>query len=115
MHVQIITFDGPRSPDIIAAANRAGRERIEPLIEANPELRDRLLGGFRALQPDGAECVVVLAKDASALDDLDRLVMTSELLPGEDPALLPRPSRVDRFERSEAFGLFAELLAGVES
>ncbi|HEY9493432.1 MAG TPA: hypothetical protein VIR15_01150 [Intrasporangium sp.] len=115
MHIQIISFDGPRSSEVVEASSRAGRDRIAPLIEADPDLRAQLLGGFRGVGPDGAECVVILARDAAALDSLERLVVTSELLPGEDPTLLHRPSRVDRYDTSESFGHLAELLAGVQS
>lgn len=52
MHVQIMTFDGPRSAALVDASWRAGRERIAPLIEAAPELRRGLLGGFRAVAPE---------------------------------------------------------------
>jgi hypothetical protein len=114
MNVEIMTFDGPRSGDALEASQRAGRERIAPLIAANPELRTRLIGGFRGLGPDCAECVVVLAHDASALDELERVVTTSELLPGEDPALLPGPSRVDRYVASDVFGWLSKMLAGAE-
>jgi hypothetical protein len=114
MYVQIMTFDGPRSAALVAASRRAARERIAPLIEADPELRTGLLGGLRAVGPDGAECVVELARDASALDTLAQVVMSSELLPGEDPALLPGPSRVDRYVISDVFGPLSELLAGVQ-
>lgn len=115
MHVQIISFDGPRNSELVEASARAGRDRIAPLIAADPDLRTRLLGGLRAVGPDGAECVVIVAHDADALDCLDRLVRTSELLPGEDATLLQRPSRVDRYDSSETFGQLADLFAGVQS
>jgi len=115
MFVQIATFDGPRSAEMVEASTRAGRDRIAPLIDADPDLRASLLGSIKAVAEDGGECIVVLAQDASALDRLDHLVRTSELLPGEDPALLPGPSRIVRYESTEAFGRLAELLAGVES
>lgn len=114
MQIQILTFDGPRSAEVVAAANRAGRDRIAPLIESHPELRDRLLGGLRGLGPDGAECVVVLARDGEALDALQRVVMSSELLPDEDPALLTEPDRVDRYAASHVFGPLADMLAGAD-
>lgn len=114
MHVQIMSFDGPRAGELVEASQRAGRDRIAPLIQSDPELRSALLGGFRGLGPDGAECVIVLARDAAALDALGRLVTTSELLPGEDPALLLGPSRVDRYAASGFFGPLAEMVAGAE-
>ena len=113
MHVQVMMFDGPRSAEAVAAADRAGRERITPLVDAHPALREGLLGGLRCVAPDGAECVVVLARDEAALDTLGRVVLSSELLPGEDPALLTGPDRVLRFTSTDAFGPLAGLLAGV--
>ena len=111
MHAQIMIFEGPRSAEAVEASVRAGRERIEPLVQAHPGLRDRLVGGVRAVGPDGAEYIVELALDAAALDELGRLVRTSELLPGEDPALLPGPDRVVRCATVDAFGPLADLLA----
>ena len=111
MHVQIMLFDGPRSEAAVQASNRAGRERIDPLVASHPDLRHRLLGGVRAVGPDGAECVVVLAHDAEALDLLQQVVMTSELLPGEDPQLLEGPDRVHRYTSSDVFGPLADLLS----
>lgn len=110
MFVQITSFDGPRGRDLIEASERAGRDRIAPLVEANPRLREGLFGGFRALAPDGAECFVTLARDAESLDLLGQVVMTSELLPGEDPALLPGPDRVVRYEVDVLVGRLGHLL-----
>jgi hypothetical protein len=111
MYVQIMMFEGPRSPELVEASQRAGRERISPLIASHPDLRHRLVGGFRAVGEDGAECVVSLAQDAEAFRDLGELVMSSELLPGENPELLPGPDRIQQFELSDTFGTLADLLA----
>lgn len=113
MHVQIMLFDGPRSEAAVEASRLAGRERIAPLIASHPDLRDRLLGGVRAVGPDGAECVVVLARDEGALDTLGEVVMTSELLPGEDASLLGGPDRVYRYTSSDVFGPLADVLVQV--
>lgn len=112
MFVQITTFDGPRGHDLVEASERAGRDRIAPLIEANPSLREGLIGGFRALAADGAECFVALARDSESLDLLGQVVMTSELLPGEDPALLPGPDGFARYEVAGIFGRLGQLLQG---
>ena len=111
MHVQIMLFDGPRSDAAVQASDRAGRERIEPLVASHPDLRHRLLGGLRAVGPDGAECVVVIAENEDALDTPQRIVLTSELLPGEDPDLLPGPDRVLRYSSTDVFGPLADVLA----
>lgn len=112
MHLQVISFDGPRDAAFVAASERAGRERIAPLVQSHPELRSGLLGTIRGVGPDGSECVVVLARDAAALDTLRHVIVTSELLPGEDPALLPGPSRHATYAAAEVFGPLAELLVG---
>ncbi|WP_347353133.1 hypothetical protein [Intrasporangium sp.] len=114
MYVQLVWFDGPRSEQAVEASRRAGRERLKPLVEAHPDLRTGLLGGVRAVGSDGAECVVVLARDAAALDTLEHLVMSSELLPGEDPALLTGPDRVGRYVASDVFGRLADLTTGAQ-
>lgn len=108
MFAQIMEFDGPRSPEVLAAAERAGRERIEPLLLANPEVMVGALGGFRAVGPDGAEVVVQLARDEATFDAIGKIVMNSELLPGEDPALLQGPDRWRRYEVTQTFGPLAD-------
>lgn len=104
MFAEITEFYGPRSLELLAASERAGHERIQPLILANPDVVAGLLGGFRALGPDGAEVFVQLARDEATLDAIANIVWNSELLPGEDPALLPGPDRVQRLEVTETFG-----------
>lgn len=34
MYARVVMFDGPRSPELVAAADRAGRERIMPTLSA---------------------------------------------------------------------------------
>lgn len=97
MYAQLTIFDGPRSPELVAATERAGRERIDPLIEAHPELRDDMVARYVFSQPDGGSAVLVITNTEESLDRAIELIMTSELLPGEDPALLPGPSRVERY------------------
>lgn len=111
MYVQIMLFDGPRSDEAVEASRRAGVDRIAPLIASHPDLRDRLLGGMRAVGPDGAECIIELAADEAALDEVGRLVMSSELLPGENLALLSGPDRIERYETVDVFGPLADPLA----
>lgn len=53
MYANVVFFDGPRSPEQIAAADHATAQR---------------------------------------------LVMSTELLPGQDPALLPGPDRVETYD-----------------
>lgn len=97
MYAQLTIFDGPRSPELVAATERAERERIEPLIEAHPEIRDEMVVRYMLSQPDGGSAVLVITNSEASLDRAFDLIMTSELLPGEDPALLPGPSRTERY------------------
>jgi hypothetical protein len=96
-------FDGPMSPARIAAARFGYRERIAPRLATLPGhvrtlvlLRDR----------DAASCVVGLAVDLPALESGGAAVNATPLLPGEDPALLTGPDRVETHHvvsaRSEA-------------
>ncbi len=97
MYAQLTIFDGPRSPELVAASERAGRERIDPLLDADPDLQDDLVARYMLSQPDGGSAVLVVSRTEGALDKAIELIMTSELLPGEDPALLPGPSRAERY------------------
>ncbi|WP_194291497.1 hypothetical protein [Cumulibacter manganitolerans] len=113
MYLQIMTFDGQRSAAAVQAASRAATDRIVPLLRANPVTRDGILGAFHGRGPDGAECHVVLTRDVATLEEMGRLVTTSELLPGEDPQLLTGPTRVQRFEIVDSSGPIADALAEV--
>lgn len=111
MHMQLMVFDGPRDADQVEASRRAGRDRIGPLVDAHPDLRGRVVGFLRAVAPDGAECVLAVTRDADALEEMGRVISASELLPGEDPALLTGPDRVTRYEVTDGLGAFAQLWA----
>ena len=97
MYAQIAYFDGPRSPELVAASDRAGTERIEPAVLADEQCRAAHVATFVLRADDGAEIVLVVAQDEAALDRAGRIIMSTELLPGEDPALLPGPDRVTRY------------------
>lgn len=102
MQAQLVIFDGPRSPELVAAAEFADTQRIRPLIDADPRLRDDILAVFDLRRPDGSRAVLIVTGSEATLDTLTELVMTSELLPGEDPALLPGPTHVERYTVAEA-------------
>jgi hypothetical protein len=88
----VLWFDGPLSPARIAAARFGYRERIAPALATVPgHVRTLVLQRER----DAASCVVGLAVDLPALEAGGAAVTTTELLPGEDPALLTGPDRVD--------------------
>ena len=98
MFAQLTYFDGPRSPELIAAAKRANLERIEPAILARPDLRDDLVAAYVLCRPDGGESTLVIVEHEDTLDKAFEVVMSTELLPGEDPALLAGPDRVERYQ-----------------
>ncbi len=91
-------FDGPRSAELVAAHERAGIERIEPAISAHPDLMEALVATVVMRRPDGGELVLTITESESALDRSNAVIMSTALLPGEDPALLTGPDRTERYE-----------------
>ena len=85
-------FDGPLSPERVAAARRRGREKI------NPALR-QVAGMVRSLvlwhPADRKFAVVHLATDAGVLHEIAATVTSVPVAQDEDPALLTGPDRVD--------------------
>jgi len=93
MYAQLTYFDGPRTPEQVAAADFGTRERIQPAIS-------KLGHHFRVYllrRDDGSEVVVSVADTKEALLDAQKAIMSTELLPGQDPALLPGPDRIDLY------------------
>jgi hypothetical protein len=93
MYAQLTYFDGPRKPEELAAHDFAARERILPAVTA--------LGHWIRIyvlrRDDGAQVVVSIADSEQALLDAQKAIMSTELLPGEDPALLPGPDRIELY------------------
>ena len=87
---QIVYFDGPRPPAEADAIDRANRERIAPAVRSIPGN----LGAFVGRNPDGSLVVVALTTSLQAIEDSQRALMSTELLPGEDPAQLTGPQRI---------------------
>ncbi|MDN5777008.1 MAG: hypothetical protein L0H96_08870 [Humibacillus sp.] len=104
MYAQLTMFSGPRSPELVAAGERAGFERIDPLMMSHPAIKDDLVARYILRQPDGGEAVLVVVEHEATLDLAAELVMTSELLPGEDPTLLPGPTQVERYTVFDVMG-----------
>jgi hypothetical protein len=93
MYAQLTYFDGPRTPEQIAAADFADQERITPAVS---KLGHRLsVYGLR--RDDGSEVTIVIADTKQALFDVQKAIMGTALLPGEDPALLPGPDRIELY------------------
>ncbi len=93
MYAQLTYFDGPRTPEQVAAGDFAGQERIQPAIS-------KLGHSFRVYvlrRDDGSQVVVSIAESKQALLDAQKAIMSSELLPGEDLALLPGPDRIELY------------------
>jgi hypothetical protein len=90
-YARLMSFDGPRAPEQAAAEDLAGRQRIWPAIHA----LSGLAGIYVLRGSDLSSVVVTLATSVETLDAAQRAVMATELTPGEDPALLPGPDRVE--------------------
>jgi hypothetical protein len=99
MHAQIIYFDRPRTPEELAAADFALRERVVPAVS-------QLGHPYRAYElrrDDGTQVTIVFADSEEALLDAEKAIMATELLPGEDPALLPGPDRIELLPVTEVY------------
>jgi hypothetical protein len=84
-------FDGPLSPARVDAARFAGTRRLAPVLRTVPGLV-RMLVLWHPTERRMA--VLHLATSAAALDAVSEAVMSTKLLSGEDPALLPGPDRI---------------------
>jgi hypothetical protein len=90
-YARLMYLDGPRAPEQAAAEDLAGRQRIWPAIRN----LSGLVGVYVLRGRDLGSVVITLAISAETLDAAARAVMSTELLPGEDPALLPGPDRIE--------------------
>jgi hypothetical protein len=93
MYAQLTYFDGPRTPEQLAAADFAGQERVLPALSklGHP------FRAYRLRRDDGSEIVMWIADSKQALLDAQKAIMSTELLPGEDPALLPGADRIELY------------------
>ncbi len=98
MYAQLTYFDGPRSAEVVAASDHGGRDRIQPAIEADPQMQQELVSLLVARQADGAEVVIAVTRTEAGLARAREVIMGTELLPDEDPALLSEPDRVEVYE-----------------
>jgi len=90
----VIWFDGPLAQPVLDAARYGGEHRLTPAIQATPGT----VRGFALFDPERrAVCVLNLVTSVDVLDDLARAANRTELLPGEDPALLPGPDRAETY------------------
>lgn len=87
---QVVYFDGPRPQSQADAIDRANRDRIAPAVRDIPGN----LGAFAGRNPDGSSVVVALTTSLQAIEDSQTAIMSTHLLPGEDPALLTGPDSI---------------------
>ena len=104
MKALVLTFEGPRSAEMLAADDRAGHDRLGPTILAHPRMRDEFVNMCVLRRPDGGQKVVITTRSEAGLHLLRDIVTSSELLPGEDAALLPGPSNVEIYDVIAAAG-----------
>jgi hypothetical protein len=90
-HARLLYFDGPRTPEQVMAADFGGRQRIWPAIR---ELAG-LVSVYLLRGSDLGWIVVTLATSVGTLEAAQSAVMSADLLPGEDRALLPGPDRIE--------------------
>lgn len=88
---QLVRFDGPRDAALVAASRRAGTERIWPSVRD----LDGLVEVVVLERPDGAELVLTFATSVEHFAQAGERIMSTTLLPGEDPALLRDPDRIE--------------------
>jgi hypothetical protein len=86
-YLQLLTFDGPHDADWSAAYDRAGEHRVWPAVRDVPGIVEFVGGRAR----DGARFGATAAESVEALEASAAAIMSTELLPGEDPAHLTGP------------------------
>jgi hypothetical protein len=101
MYAQLTYFDGPRTPEQVAASDFAGRERIQRAV-SNLGHPFRV---YKLRRDDGSEIVVTIADSEQDLLAAQKAIMSTELLPGEDQALLPGPDRIELYPVLEVHDL----------
>ncbi len=95
MYAQLTYFDGPRSAELSAASDHAGRDRLQPAIEADPQMQRELVSLLVLRKDDGSQVVIAVTQTEAGLTRAREVIMSTELLPDEDPALLSEPDRVE--------------------
>ncbi|MGF0318031.1 hypothetical protein [Nocardia fluminea] len=91
MYAHIVWFDQPRTATELAAVDFARTHRIEPAVATVPGLLDF----YELRRADGSGMVIGIAETEDALHAVREAILATELLPEEDPALLPGPDRVE--------------------
>jgi hypothetical protein len=89
-YMQVVEFSGPRTEEWVAAEQRAAVGRLAPATDSI----DGIVSVTRMRAADNAYIVVVLAEGMDVFEVASQAIMSTELLPGEDPDLLGSPDRV---------------------
>ena len=88
--MNVVEFCGPRTEEWVTAEQRASTGRLRPATLGI----DGIVSVMRLRAADNAYLVVILAESMDAFDAAAQAIMSTELLPGEDPALLSGPDRI---------------------
>ncbi|MFD3744630.1 hypothetical protein [Nocardia sp. NPDC058633] len=91
MYAHLVWFDQPRNATELAAVDFARTHRIEPAVATVPGLLDF----YELRRADGSGVVIGIAETEEALHAVRAAILATDLLPGEDPALLPGADRVE--------------------
>ena len=106
LFAQVTWLNGDGDPTRADAAERGGRDRIWPAVREIESIVDT----FALRSADDRLVIVGLATGRETYEQVERAIMSTELLPSEDPALLPGHDRID-----QARVLLAELPTAVRS
>lgn len=86
-YLQVMFFDGPRTPQWSAAYERAGAERLYPAVRHLSGWAQHIGGSAN----DNGKVSITLADSVETLEAAGAAVMSTELLPSEDAAELTGP------------------------
>jgi hypothetical protein len=89
-YMQVVTFEGSRTDEWARAEERAATGRLWP---ATRDIAG-IVQVLRMRRPDNGNVTVILAESVDAIDAAQQAIMSTRLLPDEDPALLSRPDSI---------------------
>ncbi|MGY1814880.1 hypothetical protein [Blastococcus sp. SYSU D00820] len=89
-HAQLVWLNGDGDPAAAAAVERSNRERIWPAVRSI----EGVVASLVLRSADDRFVVVGLAVDPGTHERVREAIGATELLPGEDPALLRGPDRI---------------------
>jgi hypothetical protein len=102
--LQLLRFDGPRGA-VHRQADELADRRIAPVLTEVPGLA----GGISGYDADGGRWLATFADSLDALLAARDWIFRTELLPGEDPALLTGPDQLQVLHLVQAGVPLAEL------